>query len=170
MSMLILIIAILIIISVILFDIDDIIELVKLVSLFAIAIVLIYKIKTMLENSDEDSDDWSVVENSPKEKWGGLGIGWLCKNDEFPRIATDNDVDVLAYNEGNEKIFGNLNQDFSGDAQLAKRSQIHAQKNKQAVINRSRFTADSIKKYFEDELQACESKAWWDNDELDAIM
>jgi hypothetical protein len=115
------------------------------------------------------------IEHQPKELWGGIGLSKLCQTDSnnddpFLRISTNHDVDVRAFHQGNEKVYGDLRNDYSGDARLAARSQMHAQKNKQAVINRSKFTVDSVKRYFEDELQANEDKAWWDNDELDAYF
>lgn len=132
-----------------------------------------YAVSKLGTDSSTSSNISSSHTYVPKEKWGGIGLGTLCQvsnsNDEsFLRIATDRDTDVQAYHHGNEKIYGQLTNDSSGDAQLARRSQINADKNKRAVINRSRFTADSVRKYFEDELDANENKAWWDNDELDA--
>lgn len=108
-----------------------------------------------------------------KEKWGGIGLAKIAQvnrsnDDTFLKIATDYDVDVQAFYSGNEKVYGQLQNDNSGDSQLALRSRINAEKNKKAVINRSRYTADSVRKYFEDELSANENKVWWDNDELDA--
>lgn len=110
--------------------------------------------------------------HTENEKWGGIGLSKLCNvanadDDTFLRIATDRDIDVQAFHKG-DQVYAKLDNDFSGDAQLAKRSQFQSEKNKQAVINRSRFTVDSIKKFFEDELIANENKTWWDNDELDA--
>jgi hypothetical protein len=106
--------------------------------------------------------------------WGGIGIASLCQvndpnnDDNFLRIATDRDIDVQAYKKGNEAVYGDLTQDHLSDAKLARRSQIHSDNSKKASVNRSRFTADSVRKYFEDELDANENRTWWDNDELDA--
>lgn len=126
-----------------------------------------------IDNQSSQDVDNLIKKDSPKEKWGGIGLSKLCNinksnDDEFLKIATDRDTDVRAFHEGNEKVYGNLKNDPSGDASIARLSQIHAEKNKKAIINRSRYTVDSLKKYFEDELQANENKAWWDNDELDA--
>jgi hypothetical protein len=107
------------------------------------------------------------------KKWGGLGLSTLCNtekadDDTFLKIATDQDIDVRAFNKGCE-VYADLKNDTSGDSQLAYRSQFQAGKNKNAVINRSRLTADSVRKYFEDELQSNENKVWWENDDLDAF-
>ena len=118
----------------------------------------------------------TVPEPTPteNEKWGGIGLAKLCNvnradDDTFLRIATDYDIDVQAFKKG-DLVYANLDADQSGDAQMAKRNQFQSKKDKNAVINRSRFTADSVRKYYEDELQANENKTWWDNDELDAFV
>lgn len=113
----------------------------------------------------------AVDEPKDKDKWGGLGIGELCSggDDKFHRIATDKDIDVQAFHKG-MNVYADLTNDMSGDSQLALRSQFQAGKNKQAVINRSNYTANNIKQYFEDELEANEKKVWWDDDELDALV
>lgn len=109
--------------------------------------------------------------------WGGIGLATLCQvndpnnDDNFLRIATDKDIDVQAYKKGNEAVYGDLgslSNNNLGDAKMARRSQIHSDNSKKASINRSRFTADSVRKYYEEELDANENRTWWDNDELDA--
>jgi len=105
--------------------------------------------------------------NLIKEKWGGTGIP--SGDPEASRLGTNYDIDVQAFHKG-MAVYGDLKNDTSGDAMLAARSQFQSTKNEQAVINRSRYTANSIKKYFEDELNASERKNWLDNDELDAYV
>jgi hypothetical protein len=102
-----------------------------------------------------------------KHKWGGVGIP--DGDPESSRLGTDYDIDVQAFHKGMD-VYGDLRNDTSGDAMLAARSQFQSQKNEQAVINRSKYTVDSIKKYFEDELHANEKKNWLDDDELDAYV
>ena len=102
-----------------------------------------------------------------KPKWGGIGIP--DRDLESSRLGTDYDVDVQAFHKG-MGVYGDLKNDTSGDAMLAARSQFQSMKNEQAVINRSRYTANSIKKYFEEELNASEKKNWLDDDELDAYV
>ena len=118
-----------------------------------------------------------TVTKSADTLWGGIGLATLCQvndpnnDDNFLRIATDRDVDVQAHKKGNEAVYGDLSHisgDNLSDAKLARRSQIHSDNSKKAAINRSRFTADSVRKYFEEELDANENRTWWDNDELDA--
>lgn len=102
-----------------------------------------------------------------KTKWGGTGLP--TGDPESSRLGTDYDIDVQAFHKGMD-VYGDLKTDNSGDAQIAARSQFQSTKNEQAVINRSRYTVNSIKKYFEDELSANEKKNWLDNDELDAYV
>lgn len=102
-----------------------------------------------------------------KNKWGGDGLP--SGDPETSRLGTNYDIDVQAFHKG-IGVYGDLKSDSSGDAQLAIRSQFQSTKNEQAVINRSRYTVNSIKKYFEEELHANEKKNWIDNDELDAYV
>jgi hypothetical protein len=118
-----------------------------------------------------DSDYRSLPTMNPhsmiKDKWGGIGIP--NGDPETSRLGTNYDIDVQAFHKG-LGVYGDLRNDTSGDAMLAARSQFQSTKNEQAVINRSRYTANSIKKYFEEELDANEKKNWLDNDELDAYV
>lgn len=102
-----------------------------------------------------------------KQKWGGVGIP--SGDPESSRLGTEFDPDVQAFHKG-MGVYADLKNDSSGDSRIAARSQFQSQKNENAVINRSKFTVNSVKKYFEDELQANEQKNWVDNEELEAYI
>lgn len=141
----------------------------KSLAIIAIAIASgggIYYCLEKIHGCDDDSRSLPV-HNLIKEKWGGIGIP--NGDPETSRLGTDYDIDVQAFHKG-LGVYGDLSNDKSGDAMLAARSQFQSTKNEQAVINRSRYTSNSIKKFFEDELQASEKKNWLDNDELDAYV
>lgn len=156
-------------------------KIMKLLSLLIIVIVsgggIYYCYNNMIKSTEEpecpnNNHHADYNEIVVKKKYGGIGIGNLCNDngndDKFHRIATDNDVDVKAYNENNQ-MYNIFNDSSNADEQITVRSQFNAGKDKQAVINRSRYNVNSIKKYFEDELSANENKVWWDDNELDAF-
>lgn len=115
------------------------------------------------ERNTPTQSPYSMIKN----KWGGTGLP--TGDPETSRLGTYYDIDVQAFHKGLD-VYSDLKTDRSGDAQLAARSQFQSTKNEQAVINRSRYTTNSIKKFFEEELNANERKNWLDNDELDAYV
>lgn len=145
-------------------------NLMKSIVIIIIAIAsgtLIYYCVDQLHLTGSDIPHRQHTPSFIKHKWGGIGIP--TGDPESSRLGTDFDIDVQAFHKG-MNVYGDLRNDTSGDAMMAARSQFQSRKNEQAVINRSKYTADSIKKYFEDELHANEKKNWLDDDELDAYV
>jgi hypothetical protein len=142
----------------------------KSIMIIAIAVVsggaiyyCIEKINEKCPGSNYDGQPYQFI----KQKWGGVGLP--STDIETSRLGTNYDIDVQAFHKG-LNVYGDLKYDTSGDARLAARSQFQSQKNENAVINRSKYTTNSIKKYFEDELNASEKKNWVDNDELETYI
>jgi hypothetical protein len=54
----------------------------------------------------------------------------------------------------------------NGDDLLTQQMQNVAGRTKEAIIARSRFTSDNFRRYFQEELDACEQQHWWEDDSL----
>ena len=57
---------------------------------------------------------------------------------------------------------------YDMDYKLSKKAQNIAQKAKESIKIRSKLTADSFKKYYQEELDGYENREWWERDQVDA--
>lgn len=88
----------------------------------------------------------------------------LIINEQIMNNEDDlSDITDLYYNKFEE--------DEDGDERIANRALYNGQMNERAKINRTRFSVDSIRKFWEPELREEESRIWWgNNDYLDNLM
>ena len=56
---------------------------------------------------------------------------------------------------------------ITGDELLAYKMAHISVKNRNAIHNRTRFTSDNFRKYYQEELDQEESRVWWENDALE---
>lgn len=109
----------------------------------------LYQSKKIAEEQDED----------PPTTYGNLK--------EAERQYSEQDFDVMLYN--NLDAVKNVYYDMAcpGDNALAERMWEQGRRSQQATINRAKFDKYSLLHYFDEELRSTANSRWWDNDALE---
>lgn len=123
------------------------------------------------------SPEHSYQSDQPKKESMKVETNEVSLEDVLSKISeqsaeVDEPDSVSKYDTGDmiNQIFADRQseeREKDGDELLLNKSIDVSQKAKQSILNRTRFTSDNFRKYFQEELDEQENRVWWERDELD---
>jgi hypothetical protein len=85
--------------------------------------------------------------------------------EEYPELDNGSGVNAILSRNGTDTP-----NNFDGDEKLANKMAHVSIKNRNAIHNRTRYSSDNFRKYFQEELDENEHRVWWENDILEDMV